>query len=106
MSGFMFYDSFTDEFCLPSREDRIIAPPERYVPVIRGFDIYVETWMVDHPPLRRLDFAYTKEDREHGWAWVEKRRNSLARLYKCTLTQMISWTIPADVFDKYYPASD
>ena len=110
MGGFMYYDSFADEFCLPSQEDRVIAPPERFLRVYRGVDVFIETWAVSTETNKtgslRLDFAYSKEDRMRGWGWIDTLRDSHAQKYNCKLGRMLCWTIPKDMFDKYYPASD
>lgn len=102
----IYYDSFTNEYCLPSEEDFGIAPPERYIPTYRGSDdkTYIENWLVNvHPELDedlRLSIAFSKDE------YYDKKMHSCIlseqeQKHNCRLIMLKYWIIPDDKFDEY-----
>lgn len=95
----MYYDAFANEYVLNDVVNReITAPPERFIPTYRGDSIYIERWIVDSNEGDRLDIAFTAEEYRMG---CDKIRYAQAKNHNCKLVQLLSWTIPAHLFDKY-----
>ena len=95
----MYYDSFANEYV---NEETVMheltAPPERFLPTYRGDTNYIEHWMVDSNEGDRLDIAFM--DYEYR-VQCNKIRYAQAKNHHCKLVQLLSWTIPAHLFDTY-----
>ena len=97
----IYYDSFTNEYCLPSEEDFGVAPPERYLATYKGYDnCYIETWDVSSDHGDRLEIAYTADDYADKSIVAEIQR-AMEENYHCKLRSLLRWCIPAEKFDEY-----
>lgn len=100
----IWYDSFANEYCIPSEEDFGIAPPERYLRTVRCplGDVYVEHWECNGSSLGdRIDVAcpaYRYYDKKTG-IWEERDRAE--KRHHCVLQRILWWEIPPTLFDKY-----
>ena len=93
----IYYDTFANEYCLPSKRDLGVAPPERYLRTLSNpAGYYVEHWEVgDSPNGNLLDIAY--RDPDHA----NLIRNEMAHRNNCKLLYIRWWEIPSDKFNKY-----
>ena len=89
----LYYDNFADEVVTEIDE---IAPPERYIRIHCGSDVFIEKWFVGQG--KYLDIAYTPFDRENGL--VNAIRQSVAEEYKANLLYMTDWTVTAEHYKK------
>ena len=96
-----YWDNFADEVVT---EIDPIAPPERYIRVHCGSDVFIEKWSVSdvggsyQSLYHYLDVAYTPMDREKGL--VNAIRHDLEEQYKVHLACMTDWAVPEDHYKK------
>ena len=88
----VLYDYFRGVLCL---EKDGFAPPERYLKIFRGDDVYIETYDVGDS--RRISISFTKEEVEKGLTRC-KREAAMGNGY--TNSNLVSMTFPSDEFDK------
>lgn len=100
MIDMVYFDSFAHEFCLPDITTLNIAPPERFLPTIRGTDSYLETY--EDGCHKTLTVEYSQEDAVDS-KLVNTIRFAEADKYDFNLmkARMTSWTIPSSKFDEY-----
>ena len=97
----LYWDTFADEVVT---EIDTIAPPERYVRVHCGSDVFIEKWSVGgagggyQSLYHYLDIAYTPADREKGL--VNEIRCDREKQYKVHLACMTDWTVPKEHYKK------
>ncbi len=97
----LYYDNFADEVVTEIDE---IAPPERYIRVHCGSDVFIEKWAVDSGSgnytclYHYLEVAYTSADRENGL--VAGIRHDMEDKYKVHLTYMTDWTVTPEHYKK------
>lgn len=97
----MFYDVFAKEYVLDREE---IAPPERYIPIVRGANLYIESWCVNcvnHNLQNVLNIAFSEND------YLDAAIHSMivetkCRDYDCMLTRLRDITFPNKKFDEIY----
>ena len=88
-----YYDNFLNAVVT---ETDPIAPPERYIRVHEGSDIFIEKWFVGND--QYLDIAYTLYDREHGLD--HSIRNCIASNHNVSLIYMSDWTVTKQHYKK------
>lgn len=99
----IWYDTFRNEYCVPSKKKRDEAPPERYLRTVRGcIDVYVEHWVCSGSSLgNRIDIAcpaYRYNDKDIG---ILDERRRAETIHNVTLQYILWWEIPPTEFDKY-----
>ena len=100
----IWYDSFANEYCVPTGEELNTAPPERYLKTVKSSsdDIYIEHWACSGSPLgNRIDVAcpaYRYYDKRIG-IWEE--RSHVEKMHNVTLQYILWLEIPPTLFDKY-----
>ena len=96
----LYYDNFADKVVT---EIDNIAPPERYIKVHCGSDIFIEKWFVGlsdnkHWKGKYLNIAYTPFDRENGF--VHSIRRTIEKNHNAQLQYMTDWTVTAEHYKK------
>lgn len=94
----MFYDVFAKEYVLDREE---IAPPERYIPIFKGTNLYIETWCVNKDPMERLNIAFFEED------YCDQTTHNMiiettCKKNDCLLTRLRYIMYPSKKFDEIY----
>lgn len=89
----LYYDSFADEVVTEIDE---ITPPERYIRVHRGCDVFIEKWCVGDG--RYLDIAYTPFDRKNHFDY--SIRNTMEKNHNVRLQYITDWTVPEEHYKK------
>lgn len=89
----LYYDNFTGEVVTEIDE---FAPPERYIRVHRGSDVFIEKWFVGND--KYLDIAYTPFDRENGL--VHSIRMSMEKKHNVQLKFITDWTVTKEHYKK------
>lgn len=88
-----YYDTFSDEVVT---EIDTIAPPERYIKIHEGSDVFIEKWFLGDN--KYLDVAYTPYDRAHGFD--VSIRNCLEINHEVSLLYMTDWTVTKEHYKK------
>lgn len=91
----MYWDYFKNIYV---DKKETIAPPERYLPIICGENMYIETWKVADN--QYLDIAYKTRDEVHS------ARNAMCNKHNCQLRDMVMWIIPKADFMEYAKRCD
>lgn len=89
----LYYDNFTGEV---TRKIDEIAPPERYIRVHCGNDMFIEKWSVGDN--RFIDVAYTPFDRKEGF--VYSIRKAMEEKHNVRLSYMTDWTVTEEHYKK------
>lgn len=89
----LYYDSFADEVVTKIDE---FAPPERYIRVHCGSDIFIEKWFVGND--KYLDIAYTPVDRKDGFDCSIRR--IAERSHNVQLQYITDWTVTEEHYKK------
>lgn len=89
----LFYDTFADEVVTEIDE---FAPPERYIRVHCGSDIFIEKWFVGNN--KYLDIAYTPFDRKNGFDHSVRR--VMEEIHNVQLQYITDWTVTAEHYKK------
>ena len=89
----LYYDNFADEVVTSVDE---IAPPERYIRVHCGDNVFIEKWNVGNYTF--LEIAYSQTDIELGM--VNSIRRRVAEDNDAKLQYMTDWTVTADHYKK------
>lgn len=94
----MFYDVFAKEYVLDRDE---IAPPERYIPIVKGTELYIESWCVNNDPMRSLNIGFIEED------YCDPTMHCMiveiqCKENKCKLTSLRYIMYPSKKFDEIY----
>lgn len=98
----IYYDTFKNEYCLPTENDFGVAPPERYIATYRGYDpeLYIEYWAVESDKGDKLAIAIPKTDYRktdiHDQILQAQEVN-----HNCKLRRLLYWTIPPKEFDDF-----
>ena len=95
MKDKMYYDVFTGHFTLSPEPFSIY---ERYVPVMRGRDVFVETWQTNIRD-RMLRITYDPTTAERGKA--SHVRKLMAKENGVVLHSMLNVEVPANTYDMY-----
>lgn len=82
----LYYDNFTDEVVTDIDE---LAPPERYIRVHCGNNMFIEKWFVGNNNF--IDVTYTPFDRKNGF--VYSIRWEIAEKHNVRLQYMTDWTV-------------
>lgn len=103
VSGYIFSDNFTGEFVSAKDIDFGIAPPERYIKVIRNpqESFYHEKWTVRGSDDLFIDVSCPSSsywDKEYGASFY---RRGVENQHNIKLDRMVNWYVPASVFDKW-----
>lgn len=97
----LYWDNFADEVVT---DPDTIAPPERYVRIHCGSDVFIEKWAVDDNDgvyqslYHYLDIAYSQHDCENGF--VNAIRRNMEERYIVHLSYMTDWTVPKEHYKK------
>lgn len=94
----IFYDVFAKEYVLDREE---IAPPERYMLIVRGTNLYIESWCVNNDPMEILNIAFLEED------YCDPTMHSMiientCKKNDCLLTRLRYIIYPSKKFDEIY----
>lgn len=89
----LYYDTFTGEVVT---EIEVIAPPERYIRVHCGDNVFIEKWSVGNGMF--IDIAYTSFDRKNGFDY--KIRSATEEKHNVRLRYMTDWTVPEEHYKK------
>lgn len=89
----LYYDNFADEVVTDIDE---IAPPERYIRVHCGNNVFIEKWFVGNDEF--IDIAYTPFDRKNGL--VYSIRSAIEENHSVRLQYITDWTVTADHYKK------
>ena len=89
----LYYDNFANEVVTEIDD---IAPPERYIKVHCGTDVFIEKWSVGNG--RYLDIAYTQKERELGL--VYGIRKNMQERYNVSLSYIAEWTVTKEHYEK------
>ena len=103
----LYYDNFADEVVTEIDE---IAPPERYIRIHCGSDVFIEKWVVDGEGgnyqclYHYLDIVYSPHDRENGV--VNAIRRNMEERYNVHLIYITDWTVPEEHYKKMKGAAE
>lgn len=89
----LYYDTFSDEVVTDIDE---IAPPERYIRVHCGNNVFIEKWFVGNKKF--IDVAYTPFDRKNGFDYSIRR--TMEEDHNVQLQYMTDWTVSEDHYKK------
>lgn len=89
----LYYDNFEDEVVTKIDE---IAPPERYIRVHCGSDVFIEKWFVGNN--KYLDITYTQFDRKNGLVYSIRR--TIEENHNIHLQYITDWTVTAEHYKK------
>ena len=89
----LYYDNFAYKVVTDTDE---IAPPERYIRVHCGCDVFIEKWCVGDN--RYLDIAYTPFDRKNHFDY--SIRNTMEKNHNVRLQYITDWTVPEEHYKK------
>ena len=89
----LYYDDFANAVVTEVDE---FAPPERYIRIHCGSDVFIEKWFVGQG--KYLDIAYTPFDREDGLE--HSIRKAMQEKYNVRLQYMTDWTVTAEHYKK------
>lgn len=95
----LYFDNFTGEV---TRKIDEIAPPERYIRVHCGNDVFIEKWYVGGNEF--IDVAYTPFDRKNGFDYL--RRRATEENYNVRLLYMTDWTVTKEHYKKMKEAEN
>ena len=97
----LYYDNFANTVVTEIDE---IAPPERYIKVHCGSDIFIEKWTVDGVGgnyqclYHYLEITYTSIDRKSGSEYSIRR--TMEEKHNVRLRYMTDWTVPEEHYKK------
>lgn len=97
----LYYDNFADEVVTEIDE---IAPPERYIRIHCGSDVFIEKWAVGDAGgsyqclYPYLDIAYTSFDRKNGFDYSIRR--IMEEKHNVQLRYITDWTVPKEHYKK------
>lgn len=94
----IFYDVFAKEYILDREE---IAPPERYIPIVRGTNLYIESWCANRDPQNILSIAFLENDYLNPTMHSMIIENTCKR-NDCILTRLRYIVFPSGKFDEIY----
>lgn len=98
----LFWDNFDEYYAVPTREDLMYAPPERYIPVFDAWNMYVEKWTVSGSYRGNLmSIAFPREMYYDDRRFVYITRKSMEERNHCVLRQLSGFGIPSDEYKKY-----
>lgn len=89
----LYYDTFADEVVTDINE---FAPPERYIRVHCGSDVFIEKWSVGNGKF--LNIVYTRFDREQGFVYLIRREQ--AEKHNVNLQFITDWTVTSEHYKK------
>lgn len=89
----LYYDNFDNEVVTEIDE---IAPPERYIRVHCGNDVFIEKWFVGDNKF--IDVAYTQFDRKNGFD--NSIRRAIAENHNVQLGYITDWTVTKEHYNK------
>ena len=89
----LYWDNFDGRVVTEINE---IAPPERYIRVHCGSDIFIEKWFVGAD--KYLDIAYTSFDRKNGFD--HSIRRVMEEHHNVQLQYITDWTVPEEHYKK------
>lgn len=98
MSKQLYFDTFSNS-CVYKTED--IAPPERYIRVHCGKDIFIEKWRCNNG--QYVNVAYTTFERSRGYDGLNRRRVQLNNNVK--LSYITDWTVTEEHYKKMKKAA-
>lgn len=89
----LYYDTFADKVVTDINE---IAPPERYIRVHCGKDVFIERWYVGDG--RFVDIAYMSYDRKQGL--VHSIHRAIEKKHDVSLLYMTDWTVSKEYYKR------
>lgn len=89
----LYYDTFADEVVTDIDE---ISPPERYIRVHCGNDVFIEKWFVGNNNF--IEVAYTAFDRKNGFDYPIRR--SIEENHNVRLRYITDWTVTEGHYKK------
>lgn len=89
----LYYDNFANKVVTEIDE---FAPPERYIRVHCGSDVFIEKWFAGNN--KYLDIAYTPLDRKNGFEYLIRR--TMEEKYNIQLQYMTDWTVTEEHYKK------
>ena len=94
----IYSNNWTGELCIPN--DLGIAPPEKYLKVIRldSEDVYVEKWDCGGGAYTEIKF---RSDRYWEKGFPTAKRTEEEERRGIELKNMVEWSVPASVFDEW-----
>lgn len=103
MNDRLFWDNFEEYYAVPTKEDLMLAPPERYIPVFDAGSMYIEKWTVSGSYRGdRLSIAFPKEIYYDNARIAHMTRKSMEERNHCVLRQLYGFGIPSDEYKKYF----
>ena len=98
----LFWDNFDEYYAVPTKEDLMLAPPERYIPVFDAGNMYVEKWTISESYRGdRLSIAFPRNMYYDDRRFVYITRKSMEERNHCVLRQLCGFGIPSDEYKKY-----
>lgn len=94
----IYSNNWTGELCIP--DDLGIAPPEKYLKVIRldAEDVYVEKWDCGGGVFSEIEFC---ADKYWEKGFPTAKRTEKEERWGIKLRNMVEWSVPASVFDEW-----